>query len=87
MVRCFFASCSEITIDLPGIKRSRAAWGEYPIGAIRNFLILRGMKILGGKKYLTLGEFIERVYEVCDKRKAGGIVRIALKAHLIKVIH
>ena len=48
---------------------------------------MRVMKYHGGTKYLTLGEFIERVYNVCDKRKAGGIVRIALKAHLVKVLH
>lgn len=32
----------------------------------------------------TLGEFITRIYDVCDKRKAAGIVRLAIKAHLIE---
>jgi len=36
------------------------------------------------RKYLTFGEFVERVYDVCGKRKAEGIVRIAIKAHLIE---
>ena len=45
------------------------------------------MKTHGKKKHMTLGEFIERVYDVCDKGKAGGIVRIALRAHLVKIHH
>ena len=42
------------------------------------------MKNHRAKKYLTFGEFVERVYDVCGKRKAEGIVRIAIKAHLIE---
>ena len=36
------------------------------------------------KSALTFGEFIARVYNVCGKRKASGIVRLAIKAHLIE---
>jgi len=42
------------------------------------------MKTHGRKRNLTFGEFIERVYDVCGKRKARGIVRLAIKAHLIE---
>ena len=42
------------------------------------------MKNHGARKYLTFGEFIELVYNVCGKRNAGGVVRIAIKAHLIQ---
>jgi hypothetical protein len=36
------------------------------------------------KKSLTFGEFVACVYEGCDKRKARGFVRLAIKAHLIE---
>ena len=36
------------------------------------------------KKSLTFGEFIACVYDGCGKRKASGIVRLAVKAHLIE---
>ena len=49
--------------------------------------MLRFMKNRNMKKNLTFGEFVERVYDVCGKRKAGGIVRLAIKAHLIEFRH
>jgi hypothetical protein len=33
---------------------------------------------------LTLGEFIVNVYDGCGQRKAKGLVRFAIKAHLIE---
>jgi hypothetical protein len=36
------------------------------------------------KKSLTFGEFIARVYDVCGKRKARGIVRLAFKARWVE---
>jgi len=45
------------------------------------------MKTHGRKKQLTFGEFVERVYETCGSRKGGGIVRLAIKAHLIEFRH
>jgi hypothetical protein len=36
------------------------------------------------KKALTFGEFVARVYDVCGTRKAKGIVRLAVKAHLVE---
>jgi hypothetical protein len=42
------------------------------------------MKTNCRKKALTFGEFIARIYDVCGKRKARGMVRLALKAHLIE---
>jgi hypothetical protein len=45
------------------------------------------MKTGGMKKHLTLGEFIERVYDAYGKRRAAGVVRLALKAHMIELLH
>jgi hypothetical protein len=42
------------------------------------------MKTNGRKKSLTFGEFITRVYDVWGQRKAGGIVQLAIKAHLFE---
>jgi len=42
------------------------------------------MKTNSTKKSPTLGEFITRVYDVCGKQKAGGIVRFAIQTHLIE---
>ena len=42
------------------------------------------MKINHKQKTLTLGEFIASVYDTHGKYKARGIVRLALKAHLVE---
>ena len=42
------------------------------------------MKINHKQKTLTLGEFIASVYDAHDKYKARGIVRLAIKAHLVE---
>jgi hypothetical protein len=42
------------------------------------------MKINHKQKVLTLGEFIAGVYDTHGKYKARGIVRLALKAHLVE---
>ncbi|MEK7684238.1 MAG: hypothetical protein AAB466_02320 [Verrucomicrobiota bacterium] len=36
------------------------------------------------KKSLTFGEFITAAYDTWGKRRAKGIVRLAVKAHLIE---
>ena len=45
------------------------------------------MKTHDKKKNLTFGEFVERVYDVYGKRKAGGIVKLAIKSHLVEFRH
>ena len=45
---------------------------------------LQLMKTNSTKKVPTLGEFITRVYDAGDERKASGIVRLAVAAHLIE---
>jgi hypothetical protein len=35
------------------------------------------------KNRMTFGEFITDVYSACGKRRALGIVRLALNAHLV----
>jgi hypothetical protein len=45
---------------------------------------LFSMKSPCKKKSLTFGEFVARMYDVCGKRKATGIVRFAVKAHLVE---
>ena len=42
------------------------------------------MKTSLGRKPMTFGEFIARVYDDCGERKASGLVRFALKAHLVE---
>jgi hypothetical protein len=42
------------------------------------------MKINHKQKTLTLGEFIASVYAAPDKYRARGIVRLAIKAHLVE---
>jgi hypothetical protein len=42
------------------------------------------MKTNCRKKSLTFGEFIAGVYDICGKRKARGIVRLAVKAHWVE---
>ena len=42
------------------------------------------MKINHKQKVLTLGGFIASVYDAHGKYKASGIVRLALKAHLVE---
>lgn len=36
------------------------------------------------KKPLTFGEFVACVYDGCGRRKGKGIVRLAIKAHLVE---
>ena len=43
------------------------------------------MKISQKSKPLTYGEFIMAVHDECGKRKARGIVRLAVKPHVIGV--
>jgi len=45
---------------------------------------VQAMKINHKQKVLTLGEFIASVYDAHGKYKARGIVRLALKAHLVE---
>jgi hypothetical protein len=42
------------------------------------------MKTNSTKKTRTFGEFVTSVYDVCDQRKAGRIVQLAIKSHLIE---
>ena len=42
------------------------------------------MKINHKQKTLKLGEFIASVYDAHNKYKARGIVRLAIKAHLVE---
>jgi hypothetical protein len=42
------------------------------------------MRTSHAKKPLTFGDFVTRVYDTCGQRQAKGIVRFALKAHLIE---
>jgi hypothetical protein len=37
------------------------------------------------RKSLTFGEFVARVYDIWGERKAGEIVQIAVKSHLIEL--
>jgi hypothetical protein len=41
------------------------------------------MKANYKKKALTFGSLIETVYGVCGNRSAGGIIRLAVDAHVV----
>ena len=70
------------------VEGTGAAMGKTPHGARgASRSILQVMKTHDMKINLTFGQFVESVYNVCGKRKAGGIVRLALKAHLIEFRH
>jgi hypothetical protein len=42
------------------------------------------MNIQPKKKPLTFGEFVAGGYRVWGKRKAAGIIRLAIKSHLLE---
>jgi hypothetical protein len=42
------------------------------------------MKTNSTKRTRTFGEFVASVYDICGNRKAGRIVQIAIKSHLIE---
>jgi hypothetical protein len=42
------------------------------------------MKVLDGKRPLTFGDFVAGVYHTWGKRKAKGIIQLALKANMIE---
>jgi hypothetical protein len=41
------------------------------------------MKATHKKKALTFGNLIETVYGVCGNRRARGIIRLAIDAHVV----
>jgi hypothetical protein len=41
------------------------------------------MKANHKQKSLTLGSLIEIVYGICGKRRAKGIIRLAIDAHVV----
>ncbi len=59
--------------------------GKRPHGTPGVYLfILASMKMSTPKKTLTFGEFITGVYDGCGKRKASGIVWMAVNTHFVK---
>jgi hypothetical protein len=45
---------------------------------------MRSMKSNSKKRALTFGEFVAALYAAWGKRKALGIVRLAVNAHLVE---
>jgi hypothetical protein len=41
------------------------------------------MKANHKKRTLTFGDLIEAVYGVCGNRRAGGIIRLGVDAHIV----
>jgi hypothetical protein len=54
------------------------------MNAIHLSIYLIFMKTKPGKKPLTFGDFVAGGYDVWGKRKAAGIIRLAIKSHLIE---
>lgn len=46
--------------------------------------MLGAMKTNKNKKAMTFGEFIEGIYDTCGRQSANGIVRLAVKSHLVE---
>jgi hypothetical protein len=42
------------------------------------------MKTKQKKKALMFGEFIAGVYDACGKRRANGLIRLAVNTHLVE---
>ena len=42
------------------------------------------MKIVRGKKPMTFGDLVMAVYDGTGKRRAKGMVRLAVNGHLVK---
>jgi hypothetical protein len=41
------------------------------------------MKANHQRRALTFGDLIETVYGICGNRRAGGIIRLAVDAHVV----
>ena len=67
------------------LKPRKPRMGETPNSAAPSSrFTLQRMKTHCRKSSLTFGEFITRVYDAWGKRKAKGVVRLAVKAHLVE---
>ena len=60
-----------------------ARWGQHPIARAGLSSYRHGMKASQKKRALTFGNLIETVYGVCGNRRARGIIRLAIDAHII----
>jgi hypothetical protein len=65
-------------------KRKHLASGKSPIAANRLSAYFHVIKAKQKKKALTFGGFIAATYRACGKRRARGIVQLAVNAHLIE---
>ncbi len=59
--------------------------GETPnsVGAVSRSMV-QGMKPVCTKRSVTFGEFVAHAYDAWGKRKAAGLVWLAIQAHLIE---
>jgi hypothetical protein len=62
---------------------ARFLWGQHPIARTGLSPYRRGMKAKQKKQALTFGNLIETVYGVRGNRRARGIIRLAIDAHVI----
>ena len=80
----------ELTLTPPDEARSSFRftkilhWVKTPWRPRYFRFIFHAMKTNGKKKALTFGEFIASVYDACGKRKARGIVRLAIETRWIE---
>jgi hypothetical protein len=64
-------------------KVPKSAVGEHPIAPAGLPAYRHGMTANHKKKALTFGHLIETVYGVCGNRRARGIIRLAIDAHVV----
>jgi len=58
-------------------------WGEHLIAPAELPAYRSGMKANHKKTALTFGSLIETVYGICGNRRARGIIRLAIDAHVV----
>lgn len=73
---------SGVLLSTSGTRPGR--WGEHPMEESPSPAYPHAVKINHAKKVLTFGEFVAGIYAACGRKKASGIVRLAVKARWIE---
>jgi hypothetical protein len=58
-------------------------WGKHPIAPARLLAYSQETKTNHKKTALTFGHLIASVYDACGNRRAGGMIRLAVDAHVV----
>jgi hypothetical protein len=75
-------SRSGLLLSTSGLRPNQ--WGEHPMEESPSAAYPHAVKINHPKKALTFGEFVAGIYAACGRKKASGIVRLAVKARWVE---